>query len=100
MTAFRYHGMERQKATEDLADYHVVITTYNTLASEYKKKKSILHRIGWYRIVLDEGVPPRSHVRPARVQMLTSAAQLTTFEITRPYSTMLVASWRPILGGV
>ncbi|KAK8106768.1 SNF2 family N-terminal domain-containing protein [Apiospora kogelbergensis] len=61
LKSFKYHGTEREKNTEDLASYDVVITTYNTLASDYKKKKSILHKIGWYRIVLDEAHYIRNH---------------------------------------
>lgn len=35
------------------------MTTYNTLTAEFltKSKPSILHQIGWYRVVLDEGKP-------------------------------------------
>ncbi|KAK8050946.1 SNF2 family domain-containing protein [Apiospora rasikravindrae] len=61
LKVFRYHGTEREKNTADVADYDVVITTYNTLASDYKRKKSILHKIGWYRIVLDEAHYIRNH---------------------------------------
>lgn len=41
-------------------DADIVITTYNTLATEYKSKPSILHDIEWYRLVLDEGLSWRS----------------------------------------
>ena len=42
-----------RKAEYDRAD--IVITTYDTLAVEYKAKRSILHEYEWYRVVLDEG---------------------------------------------
>ncbi|KAK7928395.1 hypothetical protein PG985_005393 [Apiospora marii] len=61
LKTFKYHGAERDKATEDLASYDVIVTTYNTIASDYSKKKSILHKIGWYRIVLDEAHYIRNH---------------------------------------
>jgi SWI/SNF-related matrix-associated actin-dependent regulator of chromatin subfamily A3 len=51
----KYHGHDREKDASALGEYDVVITTYNTLASEYSKKESVLHRVSWYRIVLDEG---------------------------------------------
>jgi len=38
-----------------LAASDVVLTTYNTLAVDYAKKSSPLHKIFWYRVVLDEG---------------------------------------------
>ncbi|KAF7595077.1 hypothetical protein BBP40_007280 [Aspergillus hancockii] len=54
-----YHGNTRTKATDNLGDYDVVITTYGTLTSEYgaidkTKKKSGIFSVYWYRIILDE----------------------------------------------
>ncbi|PLB55304.1 putative SNF2 family helicase/ATPase [Aspergillus steynii IBT 23096] len=56
-----YHGNTRAKATDNLEDYDVVITTYGTLTSEHgasdksnKKPKSGLFSVYWYRIILDE----------------------------------------------
>ncbi|KAJ3567630.1 hypothetical protein NPX13_g6703 [Xylaria arbuscula] len=50
----KYHGVGREKDLNVLADSDLVITTYQTLRTEYSVKKSSLHKIGWYRIVLDE----------------------------------------------
>ncbi|KDN62902.1 putative SNF2 family domain-containing protein [Colletotrichum sublineola] len=49
-----YHGPKREKDIDKIKNSNIVVTTYNTLAAEYEKKSSILHRIGWYRVVLDE----------------------------------------------
>lgn len=54
-----YHGNTRAKATDNLEDYDVVITTYGTLTSEHgasdkSNKKSGLFSVYWYRIILDE----------------------------------------------
>lgn len=54
-----YHGNTRAKATDNLEDYDVVITTYGTLTSDHgavdrKKAKSGLFSVYWYRIILDE----------------------------------------------
>ncbi|KAA8644531.1 hypothetical protein EYZ11_009570 [Aspergillus tanneri] len=53
-----YHGNARAKATDNLEDYDVVITTYGTLTSEHgamnKNKKSGIFSVYWYRIILDE----------------------------------------------
>ncbi|KAK7981453.1 hypothetical protein PG988_003691 [Apiospora saccharicola] len=54
LRALKYHGTEREKDPEVLLGYDVVLTTYSTLASDYRKTESVLHRIGWYRVVLDE----------------------------------------------
>ncbi|PYH44113.1 putative SNF2 family helicase/ATPase [Aspergillus saccharolyticus JOP 1030-1] len=54
-----YHGNARAKATDNLENYDVVITTYGTLTSEHgaldkNKKKTGIFSVYWYRIVLDE----------------------------------------------
>lgn len=50
-----YHGNTRAKATDNLEDYDVVITTYGTLTSEHGKGgKSGIFSVYWYRIILDE----------------------------------------------
>ncbi|KAK4194237.1 putative DNA repair protein RAD5B [Triangularia verruculosa] len=52
----KYHGPGRPKDLDTILDSDIVITTYSTLTAEVltKAKPSILHRIGWYRVVLDE----------------------------------------------
>lgn len=54
LKTIRWHGSNRKLLQEDLMDADIVITTYNTLATEYKSKSSLLHDIDWYRLVLDE----------------------------------------------
>lgn len=55
-----YHGANRIKDPERLAEFDLVITTYgsisNELSSKHKGKdgKYPLEQIGWFRIVLDE----------------------------------------------
>jgi SNF2 family DNA or RNA helicase len=56
-----YHGANRCKDIEKLADYDLIITTYGSVASEFsgrlKKKKEgnyPLQQINWFRVVLDE----------------------------------------------
>lgn len=55
LKVIKYHGQGREGNPDNLKNSDVVITTYSTLASEWYKKKSQLHRIGWFRVVLDEG---------------------------------------------
>ncbi|KAL7972031.1 SNF2 family N-terminal domain-containing protein [Trichoderma sp. SZMC 28014] len=52
----KYHGSDRPTELEEILDSDIVVTTYSTLKAEFqnKSKKSLLHRIDWYRIVLDE----------------------------------------------
>ena len=71
LRVFVFHGMNRATSVGALQKYDVVITTYATLGMEYKKalstpgfyegapnnhpqNPSLLHRIHWYRVVLDE----------------------------------------------
>ncbi|KAK0710005.1 SNF2 family N-terminal domain-containing protein [Lasiosphaeria miniovina] len=54
LTTVKYHGQTRPKHLDILEKSDVIITTYNTLAAEYAQKKSLLHKINWYRVVLDE----------------------------------------------
>lgn len=53
----KYHGSDRPTELDEILDSDIVVTTYSTLKAEFqnKSKKSLLHRIDWYRIVLDEG---------------------------------------------
>src|SRR5690349_19553865 len=44
----------RIKDSQKFKDYDFVITTYNTLSSEWKKGKSPIHSVFWERIILDE----------------------------------------------
>jgi len=49
-----FHGDNRAKTTEELQDYDVVLTTYRTLASDWKGRQ-VLQELEWFRVVLDEG---------------------------------------------
>lgn len=55
LKTIKYHGQGRERDLTALEESDVVITTYNTLAAEAAAKKSQLHKINWYRVVLDEG---------------------------------------------
>jgi SWI/SNF-related matrix-associated actin-dependent regulator of chromatin subfamily A3 len=33
----------------------IVLTTYHTLVVDHNKKSKPLHRVEWFRVVLDEG---------------------------------------------
>ncbi|KAJ0158674.1 putative matrix-associated actin-dependent regulator of chromatin subfamily [Colletotrichum tanaceti] len=54
LNQIQYHGPKREKDIDKIKNSDIVVTTYNTLAAEYERKSSILHKIGWYRVVLDE----------------------------------------------
>ncbi|CAI0649927.1 unnamed protein product [Colletotrichum noveboracense] len=60
LSYYIYHGSNRTREADKLADYDLVITTYGSVSSELgarsKRKggKYPLEEIGWFRIVLDE----------------------------------------------
>ncbi len=50
-----YHGTNRTQNVYELSKYDIVITTYGTLAADFNKGASaVLHRLKWFRVVLDE----------------------------------------------
>ncbi|KAF9278710.1 DNA repair protein rad16 [Mortierella alpina] len=62
-----YHGPNRTESMKELMSHDVVLTTYSIIESGYRKQKygfkrkgmtvkedSLLHRIKWHRIILDE----------------------------------------------
>ncbi|OMJ14028.1 DNA repair protein RAD16 [Smittium culicis] len=67
LSVYLYYGTNRSKSIKDLAEFDVVITTYAVLESVFRKQTfgfrragemikadSILHKVDWFRIVLDE----------------------------------------------
>ncbi|XP_071949768.1 helicase-like transcription factor [Antedon mediterranea] len=54
---YLYYGPDRVRDPKVLTSKDIVITTYNTLAMDFKAngEKSVLHKTQWLRIVLDEG---------------------------------------------
>ncbi|NXV43014.1 HLTF factor, partial [Uria aalge] len=51
-----YYGSDRSKDPSVLSEQDIVLTTYNTLATDYGiGGDSPLHKVKWLRIVLDEG---------------------------------------------
>jgi hypothetical protein len=51
----KYHGPKRELDLLKLLDFDVILTTYATVAAEFRRCSNILHSINWFRIVLDEG---------------------------------------------
>ncbi|KAK4085081.1 uncharacterized protein Triagg1_71 [Trichoderma aggressivum f. europaeum] len=53
----KYHSSDRPKDIKQIADSDIVVTTYSTLTAEFqqiKSRRSLLHCVDWYRVVLDE----------------------------------------------
>jgi hypothetical protein len=55
LEVFTYHGRGRNISLERLSQYDIVLTTYETAASDASTSRN-LSKISWFRIVLDEGI--------------------------------------------
>jgi SNF2 family DNA or RNA helicase len=49
-----FHGRDRGNEPRAFVGSDLVLTTYSTLVKDYQNAR-ILHRVKWFRIVLDEG---------------------------------------------
>ncbi|KAJ3569860.1 hypothetical protein NP233_g4782 [Leucocoprinus birnbaumii] len=84
LTTCVYYGSNRNLSAQDLQNYDVVITTYQTITSEFgsldagggskKKRKTeqVLFGVNWKRIVLDEG----HNIRNPKTKMAKSVCAL------------------------
>ncbi|KAJ3536179.1 hypothetical protein NM208_g5824 [Fusarium decemcellulare] len=50
----KYHGQDRRGLDKNLHQQDIILTTYGTVMAECRRGNSVLHRIDWYRMVLDE----------------------------------------------
>ncbi|PTB69763.1 hypothetical protein BBK36DRAFT_1188398 [Trichoderma citrinoviride] len=81
----RHHGKSRLADASDLEDYLVVLTTYQTISSEWSyssnQQHSLLFSTRWRRIILDEAHFIRNHdTRMARA--VCSLASVSRWAVT------------------
>ena len=55
MRYLKYHGQRREKDPAALLNKEVVLTTYETVSADFARGDSVLYKVAWFRIVLDEG---------------------------------------------
>lgn len=79
----KYHGQKREERLEFLTNSDIVLTTYHTLAADFAAKKSPIHNIAWFRIVLDE-----AHIIRRRATVLYK----TVFDLTGNFRWCLTGS--------
>ncbi|KAH9437555.1 hypothetical protein MCOR02_001211 [Pyricularia oryzae] len=51
----KYHASGRRDLVGTINQQDVVLTTYGTIMADRRGANSIIHRINWFRLVLDEG---------------------------------------------
>ncbi|KAF2762150.1 hypothetical protein EJ05DRAFT_497017 [Pseudovirgaria hyperparasitica] len=55
---YLYHGPNRSQDLDELAQYDIIISSYNTAATEFgtsgRQKRDAMRQLDWFRIVLDE----------------------------------------------
>lgn len=51
----KYHGVYKEICTEDLEHVDVLLTTYATVAWDFRCEGSFFRGKTWFRLVLDEG---------------------------------------------
>ncbi|KAH6856125.1 SNF2 family N-terminal domain-containing protein [Chaetomium sp. MPI-CAGE-AT-0009] len=54
LECYRYHGPNRRLPSSGAIPYHVVISTYGTVAADFVRGGGVLGCFRWYRLVLDE----------------------------------------------
>ncbi|KAK5608860.1 hypothetical protein CRENBAI_019267 [Crenichthys baileyi] len=89
MSVYLYHGASREKSAKALADYDVVVTTYNLVSKEIPVQKedadnpskdpdhtssrsAPLLRVSWARVILDEA----HNIKNPKVQTSMAVCQL------------------------
>lgn len=45
----------RSRDTAAILDKDIVLTTYETISADFKRGVSLLYKVAWFRVVLDEG---------------------------------------------
>ena len=80
LTYYVYHGSNRCKDLDELAEYDMIITTYAIVSSEYNRRSkkrdvSPLFQLNFFRIVLDEAHMIREQARQQSVAACKLSSQ-------------------------
>ena len=67
-----YHGKDREKDIENIKKYDIVLTTYNLIILNTKKRDFYLQNITWNRIIFDEA----HHMRNNNTNIFKGAKKL------------------------
>ncbi|PGH01880.1 hypothetical protein AJ80_08952 [Polytolypa hystricis UAMH7299] len=54
LTHYKYHGLGRCISPSSSLPYHIVLSTYGTVAADFGRGGGVLNRFHWHRLILDE----------------------------------------------
>ncbi|KAJ5802175.1 uncharacterized protein N7503_004625 [Penicillium pulvis] len=54
LTYYKYHGPSRSLNTSSSPPYHILLTTYGTVMTDFNRGGGALNHFRWHRLVLDE----------------------------------------------
>ncbi|KAF5637162.1 SNF2 family domain protein [Fusarium sp. NRRL 52700] len=69
----KYYGKDRNSKVNEYLDLDIVFTTYHTIAYSMNKQDSLVFRIKWFRIILDEA----HMIRRRETTLYQAASQLS-----------------------
>ncbi|KAF5540893.1 DNA repair recombination rad5c [Fusarium napiforme] len=69
----KYYGKDRNSKVNEYLDFDIVFTTYHTIAYSMNKPDSLVFRIKWFRIILDEA----HMIRRRETTLYQAASQLS-----------------------
>lgn len=55
-----HHGPKRDKNSRDFKNFHVIVTTFQVVASEYAVNGPLFHQV-WWRVIVDEAHSIKNH---------------------------------------
>ncbi|KAK3630701.1 hypothetical protein LTR22_021396 [Elasticomyces elasticus] len=70
-----YHGHSKVEDCNEFSNFDVVLTTYGTVTTEWRKRKrTLLHDVKWFRVILDEA----HFIRCRRTKQFQAVTMLDT----------------------
>ncbi|KAI0971966.1 hypothetical protein F4678DRAFT_478970 [Xylaria arbuscula] len=54
LSVYKYHGPNRKLPSSPPLPYHIVLSTYGTVAADYSRGGGVLTSFHWHRLILDE----------------------------------------------
>jgi len=65
----KYHGSKRKNLLSTVEDVDIVLTTYHTMVSD-GETSGPLHKVDWFRVVLDEGMKSQISMKVFLLQLM------------------------------